>query len=146
MAAEILEQKARQATTDVMLCVRRVASALEVREKELLGKIEKARLLKFAALKARDEGLRNGIARLSRAADKLREAMESKTVSSNPLNLLLTKDMASAEVFIRFIQLHLKFHFNHSSVLDPVFSLITGFPNSSKSPISPFTRRELDLF
>ncbi|XP_012137564.2 tripartite motif containing 71 protein wech isoform X2 [Megachile rotundata] len=99
IAAEILEQKARQATTDVMLCVRRVASALEVREKELLGKIEKARLLKFAALKARDEGLRNGIARLSRAADKLREAMESKTLSSNPLNLLLTKDMASAEVF-----------------------------------------------
>ncbi|KZC05362.1 Tripartite motif-containing protein 71 [Dufourea novaeangliae] len=99
IAAEILEQKARQATADVMLCIRRVAAALETREKELLGKIEKARLLKFAALKARDEGLRNGISRLSRAADKLSEAMESKTLSNNPLNLLLTKDMASAEVF-----------------------------------------------
>ena len=99
IAGEILEQKARQATTDVMLCIRRVASALETREKELLGKIEKARLLKFAALKVRDEGLRNGIARLSRAADKLSEAMESKTLPNNPLNLLLTKDMASAEVF-----------------------------------------------
>ncbi|XP_076631105.1 tripartite motif containing 71 protein wech isoform X2 [Colletes latitarsis] len=98
IAAEILEQKARQATADVMLCVRRVASALETREKELLSKIEKARLLKFAALKARDEGLRNGISRLSRAADKLSEAMESKTLASNPLNLLLTKDMASAEI------------------------------------------------
>lgn len=100
IAAEILEQKARQATADVMLCVRRVASALETREKELLSRIEKARLLKFAALKARDEGLRYGIARLSRAADKLSEAMESKTLASNPLNLLLTKDMASQEVFI----------------------------------------------
>ncbi|XP_031848095.1 tripartite motif containing 71 protein wech isoform X2 [Nomia melanderi] len=98
IAAEILEQKARQATADVMLCIRRVVSALETREKELLGKIEKARLLKFAALKARDEGLRNGISRLSRAADKLSEAMESKTLANNPLNLLLTKDMASAEI------------------------------------------------
>lgn len=99
IAAEILEQKARQATADVMLCVRRVATALETREKELLDKIEKARFLKFAALKARDEGLRSGITRLSRAADKLSKAMESKTLASNPLNLLLTKDMASAEVF-----------------------------------------------
>ncbi|CAL7933931.1 unnamed protein product [Xylocopa violacea] len=99
IAAEILEQKARQATADVMLCIRRIVSALETREKELLDRIEKARLLKFAALKARDEGLRNGISRLSRAADKLSEAMESKTLAGNPLNLLLTKDMASAEVF-----------------------------------------------
>ncbi|CAK9821320.1 E3 ubiquitin-protein ligase TRIM71 [Anthophora retusa] len=99
IAAEILEQKARQATADVILCIRRVASALETREKRLLDRIEKARLLKFAVLKARDEGLRNGITRLSRAADKLNEAMESKTLTSNPLNLLLTKDMASAEVF-----------------------------------------------
>ncbi|XP_076651372.1 tripartite motif containing 71 protein wech isoform X1 [Halictus rubicundus] len=99
IAAEILEQKARQAIADVMLCIRRVAAALETREKELLGKIEKARLLKFSALKVRDEGLRNGLSRLSRAAEKLNEAMESKTLSNNPLNLLLTKDMASAEVF-----------------------------------------------
>ncbi|XP_024936928.1 E3 ubiquitin-protein ligase TRIM71 isoform X2 [Cephus cinctus] len=99
VAAETLEQKARQATADVMLCVRRVASALEAREKDLLGRIEKARLLKFAALKARDEGLRHGIARLSRAMDKLGESMEASTLSSNPLDLLVTKDMASAEVF-----------------------------------------------
>lgn len=98
-----MEQKARQATADVMLCVRRVATALETREKELLDKIEKARFLKFAALKARDEGLRSGITRLSRAADKLSKAMESKTLASNPLNLLLTKDMASAEVCINKI-------------------------------------------
>jgi hypothetical protein len=100
MAAETLEQKAREATTDVMLCIRRVTAALEAREKELLGRIEKARLLKFAALKARDEGLRNGIARLSRAIDKLTDAMESSTLASNPLDLLVTKDMASAEVLI----------------------------------------------
>ncbi|XP_078035395.1 tripartite motif containing 71 protein wech [Augochlora pura] len=99
IAAEILEQKARQATTDLMLCIRRVALALEAREKDLLGKIEKARVLKFSALKARNDGLRNGISRLTRAANKLSEAMESKTLASNPLKLLLTKDMASAEVF-----------------------------------------------
>lgn len=100
MAIEILEQKARQATTDVMLCVRRVASALEAREKELLGKIEKARIFKFAALKARDEGLRNGLTRLSVAVDKLNGAIESNILINNPLNLLLTKDMTSAEVLI----------------------------------------------
>ncbi|XP_076293737.1 tripartite motif containing 71 protein wech isoform X2 [Lasioglossum baleicum] len=98
IAAEILEQKARQAIADVMMCIRRVAAALETREKELLGKIEKARVLKFSALKARDEGLRHGLSRLSRAAEKLNEAMESKTLANNPLNLLLTKDMASAEI------------------------------------------------
>ncbi|KAG9429711.1 E3 ubiquitin-protein ligase TRIM71 isoform X1 [Apis mellifera carnica] len=99
IAAEILEQKARQAAADVMLCVRRVASALEAREKELLGRIEKAKLIKFSALKARDEGIRIGICRLTRAADKLTEAMESKILASNPLNLFLTKDMTSAENF-----------------------------------------------
>lgn len=104
IAAEILEQKARQAAADVMLCVRRVASALEAREKELLGRIEKAKLIKFSALKARDEGIRIGISRLTRAADKLTEAMESKILASNPLNLFLTKDMASAEVFINQIK------------------------------------------
>lgn len=94
-----MEQKARQAAADVMLCVRRVASALEAREKELLGRIEKAKLIKFSALKARDEGIRIGICRLTRAADKLTEAMESKILASNPLNLFLTKDMTSAEIF-----------------------------------------------
>ncbi|XP_033330864.2 tripartite motif containing 71 protein wech isoform X1 [Megalopta genalis] len=99
VAAEILEQKARQATTDLMLCTRRVAAALEAREQELLGKIEKARQLKHSALKARNDGLKNGISRLTCAANKLSEAMESKTLSNDPLILLLTKDMASAEVF-----------------------------------------------
>lgn len=98
-AAEMLEQKTRQAMADVVMCIRRVALALEARQKELLGKIEKARHEKYAALKARDEGLRHGISRLKRAAEKLSDAMESKTFSNNPLNLLLIKDMASAEVF-----------------------------------------------
>ena len=49
--------------------------------------------------KARDEGIRIGICRLTRAADKLTEAMESKILASNPLNLFLTKDMTSAEIF-----------------------------------------------
>lgn len=81
-----------------MLSIRRVVSALETREKELLGSIEKARLLKVAALKSRSEGLKNGISLLSCAAQKLTKAMESKTLSNNPLNLLLAKDKTSAEV------------------------------------------------
>lgn len=109
IAAETLEHKARQATADVMLCVRRVASALEAREKELLARIEKARLLKFAAYKARDEGLRNGIARLTKAVDKLGEAMENSTIAGNPLDLLVTKDMASAEVKMKKIYIHKKY-------------------------------------
>ncbi|XP_012284097.1 E3 ubiquitin-protein ligase TRIM71 isoform X2 [Orussus abietinus] len=99
MAADALEQKARQARADVMLCIRRVASALDAREKELLGRIEKARVIKYTALKARDEGLRSGIARLSRTVDKLTDAMETSTLAGNPMDLLVTKDLASAEVF-----------------------------------------------
>ncbi|XP_043510560.1 E3 ubiquitin-protein ligase TRIM71-like [Frieseomelitta varia] len=99
MAIEILEQKTRQAATDVMLCVRRVAAALEAREKELLNRIEKARIIKFTALKVRNEGLQNGLARLSIAVEKLNGAIESNILTNNPLNLLLTKDMTSAEVF-----------------------------------------------
>lgn len=78
--------------------MKRIVAALETRERELLARIEKARAQKYAALQERDDGIRNGIIRLTRAADKLSDIIESRAYINNPLSLTLTKDMASAEV------------------------------------------------
>ncbi|XP_043599632.1 E3 ubiquitin-protein ligase TRIM71 isoform X2 [Bombus pyrosoma] len=99
IAAEMLEQKARQAAADLTICMKRIIATLEIRERELLNRIEKARTQKHAALQQRDDGIRNGIIRLTRAADKLNEVIENRNVIKNPLSLTLTKDMVSAEVF-----------------------------------------------
>ena len=99
VAAEMLEQKARQAAADLSMCVKRVIVALEARERELLGKIEKARIQKYAALQQRDDGIRSGITRLTRAADTLSEVIESGVYINNPMRLTIIKDMASAEIF-----------------------------------------------
>lgn len=101
VAAELLDQKARQAAADVTIYMKRISAALESRERELLHRIEKARNQKFAALQERDDGIRNGIIRLTRAADKLSEVIESGAYIHNPLNLTLIKDMASAEVLMK---------------------------------------------
>lgn len=98
MDAEMLEQKAKQAAADVMLYMRRLVSAVEAREKDILNIIEKTRVAKFAALKAKDESLRNDKARLMRATDRLSTAMKSCSSTCNPKNLLASKDMALAEV------------------------------------------------
>lgn len=100
----MLEQKARQAAADLSMCVKRVIVALEARERELLGKIEKARIQKYAALQQRDDGIRSGITRLTRAADTLSEVIESGVYINNPMRLTIIKDMASAEVLINEIK------------------------------------------
>ncbi|KAK0175000.1 hypothetical protein PV327_008785 [Microctonus hyperodae] len=101
--AETLENKARQATTDVMVYMRRLVSAIEARENELLARIEKARLMKYAALEARSDYLKKSLCRLSITIDRLVEAMDSFAVDSNSLDILLFKDMASAEVITIFL-------------------------------------------
>ncbi|XP_033366558.1 E3 ubiquitin-protein ligase TRIM71 [Bombus vosnesenskii] len=99
VAAELLDQKARQAAADLTMCTKRIAVALEARERELLDSIEKARIEKYTALQEKEDGIRNGIMRLTRAANKLSQIMENKAYINNPMNLTITKDMASAEVF-----------------------------------------------
>ncbi|XP_060827979.1 E3 ubiquitin-protein ligase TRIM71 [Bombus pascuorum] len=111
ISAEILEQKARQAFADLTLCTKRIIAALEAREKELLSRIEKARTLKYTALQRRDDGIRYGIIRLSRVADKLNDVLESRSYLNNPMGLIMIKDMASAEIFqIRQTYLSLPSH------------------------------------
>lgn len=82
------------------MCVRRVTATLEARERELLTKIEKARSQKHAALLQRDDGIKTGILRLTEAADKLSEVIESGCYIKNPLSLTFMKDRVSAEVLI----------------------------------------------
>lgn len=78
-------------------------SAIETRENELLARIEKARLMKCAALEARSDYLKKSLCRLSMTIDRLVEAMDSSAIESNPLDVLLFKDMASAEVITIFL-------------------------------------------
>ncbi|XP_066582271.1 E3 ubiquitin-protein ligase TRIM71-like [Prorops nasuta] len=99
MATEMLEQKTRQASADVMQCMRRITCALESREKDLIGKIEKARKAKYSALKAREEVLKSGIDRLSKVVKALSEAITYYLPSTDPADLTLRKDMATAEIF-----------------------------------------------
>lgn len=89
-----------RAANDVRLCTRRLASAVEAREKELLSLIEKARVQKFTVLKAKGEHLRNEKTRLTRAAYKLSTVLESCTFASNPKEILANKDTALAEVLV----------------------------------------------
>lgn len=114
VAAELLDQKARQAVADLTMCTRRIAAALEARERELMDNIEKARIEKYAALQEREDGIRNGIMRLTRAVNKLKEMLENKAYINNPMNLTITKDMASAEVLIDEIKYLIFFSFSIS--------------------------------
>lgn len=98
MTAELLERKARQATADVIQCIKKITNALETRERELLQRIEEARLLKFSAIKARDDGLRVGIVQLTKTMKKLSTAVETYTMGNNPRELIISKDMATSEV------------------------------------------------
>ncbi|OXU27227.1 hypothetical protein TSAR_011409, partial [Trichomalopsis sarcophagae] len=98
-ATEMLNEKARTAASDVVISTRRLMNALEQREKELLESIETMRTAKYVTLKAREEILKNGISRLTQAHKQLNELVETATVDSNPFDLVVTKDAASAEVF-----------------------------------------------
>jgi Cdc6-like AAA superfamily ATPase len=99
-SAELLEQRARQATTDVNVSMARITSALEARRKELLDAIDHSKLMKLAALKQRNQGLKYGIFRLSRSVEKLYEAINCKSLSNNPFNIIIRKDLTLAEVLI----------------------------------------------
>lgn len=97
IAAEGVEQKARQAASEVRTAVRRLASALEERERELLARVERARLMKGAALQARADALRAALTRLSRTVERLSEAMDTSS-TNNPVELLRIKERAATEV------------------------------------------------
>ncbi|KAJ8682386.1 hypothetical protein QAD02_018178 [Eretmocerus hayati] len=98
MAAQNLDKKTNEATHEVMSCVRRVTAALEARERDLLNRIQAARRMRLSVLNTRDEGLRTGIAKLADVIDKLSDAMEASVVPCNPVELVNTKDMCTAEI------------------------------------------------
>lgn len=103
IAAETLDRKARQATADVILNKHHIIAAIEAREKELVNKIEKTRIEKLNSLKKRDEGLKKCILQLSRTINNMSKALESRSVVENPLKLVITREISSAEVnFILF--------------------------------------------
>ncbi|KAL7301247.1 hypothetical protein TKK_0006207 [Trichogramma kaykai] len=99
MSVERLDMRAHEATNEVEQCIQRAAEALEKRQKELIGRIEESRQRKRKALNLRGEGLSNCIMRLKSAAEKLSDSMEVSSAAGNPFDLLVTKDMASSEVF-----------------------------------------------
>lgn len=106
MAFETLEKNARQTTSDVMICMKKILSALEAREQELLTHVDKVKNLKLQNLQARHDQLKYNINRLTKITEKLSDNCDLTAAGNNPLNLLVTKDIAMSEV-IRIISLHL---------------------------------------
>lgn len=99
MAFDALEQNARQTTSDVIYCVKKILSALESREQELISHVDKVKNLKIQSLQARHDQLRYSICRLQRITERLTDTVESSSLGTNPLNLLVTKDLTLAETF-----------------------------------------------
>ncbi|XP_034950220.1 E3 ubiquitin-protein ligase TRIM71 [Chelonus insularis] len=99
ITTENLDRKAHQATTEVLSCVQRAATALEAREKELLERIETMRLMKYSSLKRREDNLRKTLKKLSKAAEQLGRVEEASGLKCNPAELILATDIASNEMF-----------------------------------------------
>ncbi|XP_026670922.1 E3 ubiquitin-protein ligase TRIM71-like isoform X2 [Ceratina calcarata] len=96
-ATDMLDQKSKQANTDVIFGIRRITTLLKTREKELLTQIETMKREKLAALEQKQERLKSGILRLTMIRNKLSDTLQSSP-HSNPLNFVAMKDAAMAEM------------------------------------------------
>ncbi|XP_044740184.1 E3 ubiquitin-protein ligase TRIM71 isoform X2 [Chrysoperla carnea] len=92
--AEAVEARANRATSEVRSTIRRFVAAIEERQRELIGRIERARQLKGRTLLVQMDGLRLALSRLARTTDLLGEALEN----SAPIEILLKNEKAAAEL------------------------------------------------
>lgn len=96
-----LDQRTREALTDVKFFSRRLWSAVEEREKKLFKQIVETRRWKYEVLHEKYMNLKEDKTRLSQAINALKCAIHDAQSSSacNPDDLLQRKDMVLAEVF-----------------------------------------------
>lgn len=96
-----LDQRTREALTDVKFFSRRIWSAVEEREKKLFRQIVEARRWKFEVLHDKYMHLKEDKNRLSQAVNALKYALYDARFSNlacTPDDLLKRKDMVLAEV------------------------------------------------
>lgn len=99
-----LDQRTREALSDVKFFSRRMWSAVEEREKKLFKQIVEARRWKFEVLHERYMHLKEDKSRLSQAVSALKYAIYDArfpNLACNPDDLLKRKDMVVAEVSFR---------------------------------------------
>ncbi|XP_011643775.1 E3 ubiquitin-protein ligase TRIM71 [Pogonomyrmex barbatus] len=96
-----LDQRTREALTDVKFFSRRMWSAVEEREKKLFKQIVETRRWKYEVLQERYINLKEDKSRLSLAVSALKCAIHDARSSSmcNPDELLQRKDMVLAEIW-----------------------------------------------
>jgi len=94
-----LDQRTREALTDVKFFSRRMLSAVEEREKKLFKQIVETRRWKYEVLHEKYMNLKEDKTRLSQAVSALKCAIhDARSSICNPDNLLQRKDMVLAEV------------------------------------------------
>ncbi|XP_012531997.1 E3 ubiquitin-protein ligase TRIM71 isoform X2 [Monomorium pharaonis] len=96
-----LDQRAREALTDVKFFSRRMWSAVEEREKKLFKQIVETRRWKYEVLHEKYMNLKEDKTRLSQAVSALKCAIHDARSSPvcNPDDLLQRKDMVLAEIW-----------------------------------------------
>ncbi|XP_072757555.1 uncharacterized protein [Anoplolepis gracilipes] len=97
-----LDQRTREALSDVKFFSRRMWSAVEEREKKLFKQIVEARRWKFEVLHERYMHLKEDKSRLSQAVSALKYAIYDArfpNLTCNPDDLLKRKDMVLAEIW-----------------------------------------------
>ena len=92
--AEAVEMKALQVAAEVRLATRRFVTAVEERERELLGQVEKVRVLKGKSLAMQMDVLRGLLARFSRLSDSLRDTLQH----GSGVDFLHAKEKAAVEL------------------------------------------------
>ncbi|XP_011691333.1 PREDICTED: E3 ubiquitin-protein ligase TRIM71-like isoform X1 [Wasmannia auropunctata] len=96
-----LDQRTREALTDVKFFSRRMWSAVEEREKKLFKQIVETRRWKYEVLHEKYMNLKEDKTRLSQAVSSLKSAIHNARSFPvcNPDNLLQRKDMVLAEIW-----------------------------------------------
>lgn len=92
--AEAVDAKAKQVASEVRLATRRLMTAVEARERDLLGQVEKVRSLKSKSLAQQAEVLRGLLQRFVRLSDSLRDTLRH----GGTIDQLHAKEKASVEL------------------------------------------------
>lgn len=114
--AERVEMRAQEAATEVRAIMRRHMSALEERERELLQRVEKIRLVKGKTLHLQLEDLRRVLVGLTRTVEHIQKVLDCGT----DLDVLKTKEKAVAQMQeLRHLPHLLHLHENDNTIFVP---------------------------
>lgn len=120
-----LDQRTREALTDVKYFSRRMWSAVEEREKKLFKQIVETRRWKYEVLQEKYMNLKEDKARLAQAISALKCAIHESR--SSPDDLLQKKDMVLAEVYILSYTNLFNFYYKYLNIYAVVSQIINVF-------------------